>query len=157
MKTATGQGMKRWYWFSIAALVTILSGCLEDDNPIMKGREPEIVSKDFFEAIYNERDLEAAQAVSTEGLADLLGSYGTVNGVQRHLLNRYYDEVEIVIDTTTMGAFMGQPDSMRINVLMTGTYDGDMIDELRSIIIVRVNERWYVDSILDDPYKSYGK
>lgn len=148
------QGMK-WRWLGVFALLSILSGCLDNENPIMKGREPEIVSKDFFEAIYNERDLAAAQKLATDDFADLLGSYGTVNGVQRHLLNRYYDEVEIVVDTTTMGAFMGQPDSMRINVLMTGTYDGDMVDELRAIIIVRVDERWYVDEILDDPYKSY--
>lgn len=128
--------------------------CMDDGQPIMKGREPEIVSKDFFEAIYNQRDLDAAIALSTEQLGDLLASYGTVNGVQRHLLNRYYDEVEIVVDTTNFRPFMDRQDSMRINVLFTGTYNGEMFDELRSIVIVQVNERWYVDKILDDKYKT---
>ncbi|MEX1222166.1 MAG: hypothetical protein WEA82_08655 [Idiomarina sp.] len=145
--------MRQWRWLFLVMSLVMISGCLERDEPIMKGREPEIVTKDFFEAIYNERDLEAAQKISSDGLANLLGSYGTVNGVQRHLLNRYYDNVDITIDTTSMRPFMDRKDSMKINVLMTGEYNGDMFDELRSVKIIQVNERWYVDEILDDPYK----
>lgn len=151
--TKSAMQSRQWQWLFIVASLFVISGCLERDEPIMKGREPEIVTKDFFEAIYNERDLEAAQKVSSDSLASLLGSYGTVNGVQRHLLNRYYDNVDITIDTTSMRPFMDRQDSMRINVLMTGEYDGDMFDELRSVKIIQVNDRWYVDEILDDPYK----
>lgn len=143
-------------WLVIMGLLTVLTGCLNDDDPIMKGREPEIVANDFFEAIYIDRDLEAAQAVSTDKLAGLLGSYGTVNGVQRHLLNRYYDDVEITVDTTSLRPFMDRRETLRMNVLFTGHYNDDMYDELRTIILLQVNDRWYVDRILDDPYKSYG-
>lgn len=145
--------VRHWQWLLVAVGLFVISGCLERDEPIMKGREPEIVTKDFFDAIYNERDLEAAQKISSDSLANLLGSYGTVNGVQRHLLNRYYDTVDVTIDTTSMRPFMDRKDSMRINVLMSGEYNGDMFDELRAVKIIQVNDRWYVDEILDDPYK----
>ncbi|RUO65476.1 hypothetical protein SAMN06297229_1115 [Pseudidiomarina planktonica] len=151
--TKSATQARQWQWLFMIMSLVIISGCMESDQPFMKGREPEIVTKDFFEAIYNERDLEAAQKISSDSLASLLGSYGTVNGVQRHLLNRYYDNVDITIDTTSMRPFMDRQDSMRINVLMTGEYDGDMLDELRSVKIIQVNDRWYVDEILDDPYK----
>jgi hypothetical protein len=106
----------------------------------------------YFDALYNQKDLQKASTLATPNLTRIMKSYGTIKQFSRSLVNMQYDEVVIEVDMSNVSLREQYGDSAKINLIFTGYLNGTKIDEMRSVNMLRKKGRWYVDKILADPY-----
>lgn len=131
----------------------LLLSCAED-NPAMSGSfaAPEHAAAEFFDAIYNQHDLELAKNLSTQPMADLIAHYGTPRQVARTLINMSYDEVTINVNRAGQNLREQYGDSTDVMLVFNGTFDNRTVNEMRVVRMVRLRGRWLVDEIRNDPY-----
>ncbi|PLT24001.1 hypothetical protein, partial [Pseudoalteromonas sp. MelDa3] len=104
------------------------------------------------DALYNQQDLQKASTMATPNLTRIMKSYGTAKQFSRNLVNMQYDEVTIEVDMTNMSIREQYGDNAKINLIFTGYLNGDKIDEMRSVKMLRKKGKWYIDKIVADPY-----
>lgn len=107
----------------------------------------------FYYAIYREGDINKAKSFTTDRLAKLLTHYGSASAIQRYVLNRYFDSVEIEIDPTSFTQYLNRKNEQRVTLVFQGTYNGEQVKDRRDIVLVRDKEGWLVDQILDPRYR----
>lgn len=133
----------------IALALLVVTAC---DDPI-RIDPPHAVAADYFDALYNQRDLEKAISLSSEANARMLNHYGTVTTVGHYMYNMRFEHVDIRAERPTGITYLNNADSVRIRVAFTGYTQGRRIDELREVILVSENGHWRVDRLLDAPYQ----
>mgnify|MGYP005707819625 CR=1 FL=1 len=121
---------------------------------MMDNSTPEGGALLFFESIYgNQKNLSAVLKYSSPKMGRLLKSYHTPRSVQRHVLNLPYDSIpEMQIDT---GDDVGRTEfamQAEISVFFTGLNNGDKVDDLRTVKMIRVQNKWLVDAIKADRF-----
>ncbi|XOV77804.1 MAG: hypothetical protein ACFHVJ_12715 [Aestuariibacter sp.] len=151
--------------FKIFLIVVVfgLFGCM-DKKPaqeeegggrygMMSGDSADMAALKFFDAIYNDNDMDVALYYATDRMSRLLKSYHTPKAVARHIINlRYEGKVIMEIDA---GDTVGRQEfatKQRVSVYFSGHYQGDLIDELRTVQMLREDGEWRVDSILTDKF-----
>ena len=136
-------------------LLTIVS-CLFliscSEEPEVSVDTPANAATAYFDALYNQQDLQKATSLATPNLTRIMKSYGTTKQFARNLVNMQYDEVIIEVDMTNMSLREQYGDEAKINLIFTGYLNGRKIDEMRSVNMLRKKGKWYVDKILADPY-----
>ena len=143
-------------WF---AALLLLQGC---DGPkpgegagkygMMDTNTPDYAAVQFFQHIYNDKNLNGALSMSTPRMAKLLKSYHTNRNVQRHVLNLTYDEVEIQPDT---GNSIGRNEFAKnavVTMFFTGMRHGERYEDVRVVEMVRQDKKWMIDKIRADKY-----
>ena len=83
----------------------------------------------------------------------MLTHYGSASAIQRYVLNRYFDSVEIEIDPTSFTQYLNRENEQRVTLVFQGTYNGEQVKDRRDIVLVREKEGWLVDQILDPRYR----
>ncbi|KDC48438.1 hypothetical protein [Pseudoalteromonas fuliginea] len=139
-------------------LLTILSvitclfivGCGDDAK--ISSDSPGDTATAYFDALYNQKDLQKASKMATPNLTRIMKSYGTAKQFSRNLINMQYDEVVIEVDMSNMSLREQYGDKAKINLIFTGSLNGGKIDEMRSVKMLRKKGKWYVDKIVADPY-----
>ncbi len=106
----------------------------------------------YFDALYNQKDLQKASTMATPNLSRIMKSYGTAKQFSRNLVNLQYDEVVIEVDMTNMSVREQYGDNAKINLIFTGYFNGDKVDDMRSVKMLRKKGKWYIDKIVADPY-----
>ncbi|MBB1289621.1 hypothetical protein H5085_12180 [Pseudoalteromonas sp. SR43-6] len=127
-----------------------LSACGDDNKTL--GDTPGDTATAYFDALYNQQDLQKASTMATPNLTRIMKSYGTAKQFSRNLVNMQYDEVTIEVDMTNMSVREQYGDNAKINLIFTGYLNGDKIDEMRSVKMLRKKGKWYIDKIVADPY-----
>ncbi len=147
--------MKQYILVAFFALFT-LSACMPEQ--IVDDGEPDTESAEgaalaFFDSIYNQRDLNIALKYSTPRMARLLRSYHTTRAVARHVINlRYESKVVLEIDAGDTVGRQQFATKQKVSIYFSGTYQGDTIDELRTVQMIREDNQWKVDEILADKF-----
>ncbi|MCH8537532.1 MAG: hypothetical protein LAT66_07135 [Alkalimonas sp.] len=113
---------------------------------------PEHAAAEFFDAIYNQNDLELAKSLSTESLAELIDHYGTPRQVARTMINMSYDEVTINVNRAGQNLREQYGNATDVTLVFTGSFDNRTINEMRVVRMVRIRGRWLVDEIRNDPF-----
>ena len=131
-------------------LCLFLSACGDDTKTL--GDTPGDTATTYFDALYNQQDLQKASTMATPNLTRIMKSYGTAKQFSRNLVNMQYDEVTIEVDMTNMSVREQYGDNAKINLIFTGYLNGDKIDEMRSVKMLRKKGKWYIDKIVADPY-----
>ena len=119
---------------------------------MMAENTPEYTAVMFLYAIYREPNLDNAMALSSERMKRLLNNYRTNRNAQRHLIGLSYDTVEINPDggdTVGRTEFSKKAD---VTVFLSGFYQEDKIDELRTIKLVKEGGDWKVNDVETDPF-----
>ncbi len=119
---------------------------------MMDTNTPDFAAVRFFEHVYRDKTLKGALSMSTPRLAKLLTSYHTNRNVQRHVFNLTYDEVEIQPDT---GNTIGRNEFAKnavVTLFFTGMRNGDKIEDIRVVEMVRQDKKWLVDKVRADKY-----
>lgn len=144
----------RW----LLPLLLLLVACSEE-KPAVNAQwgTPEYIASEFFNAIYNEKDLEKAKHLSTKEYADLMESYATVRQVARTLLNMSFDHVDIRVNRSGGNLREQYEKTAEIALLLTGEHDGKLVTELRVVEMVEKNSRWVVNSVKVDKYSSSAR
>ncbi|WP_231562121.1 hypothetical protein [Colwellia psychrerythraea] len=131
----------------------MLAACGEDDpKKITTVDNPETVAVAFFDALYNEKNVEKAASVCNPKLARLILHYRSSEAVARHLFNMSYDKVEIKPDGAGVKIREQFKGSANITIYFDGYYQENRIKEVKRLAIIQRDGKWYIDKILKDPF-----
>ena len=144
----------RW----LLPLLLFLVACSEE-KPAVNAQwgTPEYIAAEFFDAIYNKKDLERAKSLSTKEYADLMESYGSVRQVARTLLNMSFDHADIRVNRSGGNLREQYEDVAQIDILLTGSHDGKQVDEMRTVELLQVRSKWLIKEVQVDKYSSSAR
>jgi len=142
------------YLLTLFMLFSMLSlqGCGSEDSASGDTNTPGQSATMYFDTLYNGKDLKKAMTMATPKLGRIMKSYGTSKQFARNLVNMQYDEVVIEVDMTNMSLREQYGDNANINLIFTGYFNGNKVDDMRSVKMVRKKGKWYVDKINADPF-----
>ncbi|KPD23834.1 MULTISPECIES: hypothetical protein [Idiomarina] len=130
-----------------------LSGCSDDEAVDLNTATPTEVIQGFYQAVYEEKDLEKAKRFASPRMVDLISHYAAVSSVQRYVLGRYYDKVELEVVSDSLGDYLNHSDELRATVLFEGEYKGEYNKDSRDVVLIQNGDSWLVDRILDPRYR----
>lgn len=140
--------------FLLLLSALMLSGC----DPVAKVNtqlgSPEYIAGDFFEAIYNEKNLERAKKMSTPEFANLLASYGTARQAGRTLFNMNFDKVIINVNRSGRNLREQYQDEASVQLILDGEFDNRRIQETRTVVLVRQRGNWLVKEVIADKFST---
>lgn len=147
--------MKKLFLLLITTLF-LVTACGESNKNIpafANPDAPEYRAMQFFDAIYNQKNLAKAQQFATKKLSRIMRSYGTARAYSRYVLNLRIDPgVEIKIDRSLNQVTTGNANKTSVNILFTGTLHEEPVNDVRKVNFIKVNGDWLIDEIEDDPY-----
>lgn len=111
--------------------------------------KPELAAVDFFNAIYNEKNLARAKTFASEGLVKELSKYKSAKHFARQYLYLSFDEVKVdaaLGEKSLRKEFYTNSD---LTVLFNGIYNDKRIKEIRKVHLIEKNGKWYVDKIFE--------
>ena len=139
--------------FLLLSFFILLAGCVEKDkNKITDLDNPEVVAVEFFDALYNEKNLKKAASVCNPKLARIILHYKSTKAVARHLFNMSYDKVEINTDDSGVKVREQFRDSAVITIFFTGYSNGELLKDVKRLSLIQVGDYWMIDKILKDPF-----
>ncbi|MGB1262759.1 MAG: hypothetical protein ACPG52_07625 [Cognaticolwellia sp.] len=139
--------------FILLSLTLLLFGCGEKDkNKISNDENPETVAVEFFNALYNEKNIKKAASVCSPKLSRIILHYKSPKAVARHLFNMSYDKVEITPDSSGVKVREQFKNSAVITVFFDGYYHDEHIKDIKRLSLKQVDNKWVIDKILKDPF-----
>lgn len=139
--------------FLLLSSVFLLTACDSDDSKkITTVNNPEIVALAFFDALYNEKNIEKAASVCNPKLARLILHYRSPQAVARHLFNMSYDKVEMRPDSSGVKIREQFKGTANITVYFDGYYQDKRFKEVKRLAVVQRDGKWFIDKILKDPF-----
>mgnify|MGYP000040812784 CR=1 FL=1 len=136
---------------SVLLFSFILLGCSEEED-ITEIANPEIVAVEFFNALYNEKNVKKAASVCSPKLARIVLHYHSPEAVARHLFNMRYDEVKVTPDDSGVKVREQFKDSANVTLYFDGNYLGEKHRDVKRIALKQVDGKWIIDKILKDPF-----
>lgn len=140
---------------NILILLTLflVSACGGNKDEITKIDNPELVAIAFFDALYNEKNVQKAASVCDEKLARLLLHYKSPQAIARHLFNMSYDKVEIRPDDSGVKIRKQFKKKAIITLYFEGNYQEDRIKDVKRISLIQLkNGKWLINKILKSPF-----
>lgn len=134
------------------SLLLFLVACIDNNKDINKIEDPELVTVAFFNAIYNERDIKKAASVCNPKLARILMHYKSPSAVGRHLFNMSFDKVVVSPDDSGVKIREQFKDKAVITVYFEGTYQENIVKDVKRLSLVQSGDRWVINKILKDPF-----
>ncbi|UJF23410.1 DUF4878 domain-containing protein [Shewanella sp. OMA3-2] len=138
--------------FSFIALL----GC---EKIIEKGeapQTPESVTLNFFEAIYNDRDVSKALPYVTPELREVLQHYHIASSVQRHVLGLSMTKVNMSIDEIDIDFFRKFTDEVTIIVKMEGLKGGRPWVDDRTLRLKKEGNKWIIVEVIPEKGRISG-
>jgi|TARA_R100001377_G_C3173755_1_gene104033 hypothetical protein len=133
--------------------LTLLTACGEDNSKkITSVDNPELVAIAFFDALYNEKNVEKAASVCNPQLARLILHYRSPGAVARHLFNMSYDKVEIKPDSAGVKVREQFKDNANITIYFDGYYQNNRMKDVKRLAIIQRDGKWFIDKVLKDPF-----
>lgn len=144
----------RWKSGYLWLLLLVFLNACSDPVPAIATQwgTPEAIATEFFDALYNDNDLDKVKSFCTAEYADLLESYATTRRVSRVLINVSFDQVTITINPSSRNVRQQYDEEAHISVVLTGQHQNKKIAELRSVVLVKQGGRWLVSAVKADKY-----
>ena len=137
----------------MALVAAAVSACGSEEPTDFSDAKPAEIVTSFYNAVYEQDDLEKAKQLSSTRMADLITHYGAVSQVERYVLGRYFDTVKIEVANDSLTDYLNNSNELRATVIFEGTYNGDNIKDRRDVVLIQQDGRWVVDKILDARYR----
>ena len=135
--------------------IFLLSACGGgEENEIMDIDNPKLIAVAFFDAIYNEKDIDKAASVCAPKLARLLLHYRTSQSVAKHLFNMSFEKVtDIKPDDTGVKVRERFKDKAVVTVYIEGFYEETKKKDVKRLSLIQNDDgQWVIDEILKDPF-----
>jgi len=133
-------------YFIVIFVILAMCGC---------GSEPKENAEDvaiaFFNAIYNQNDINKAKKLCTANLAKKISKYITTQNVARRLFNMSFDSVKIDAALGDLKVRDEFKSSGKLTLLFTGYRQEKIYKELKRIKLIKQGEVWLIDELLRDP------
>ena len=134
-------------------ITLLLFGCGEPDKDTISNVDhPEVVAIEFFNALYNEKNIKKAASVCSPQLSRIIKHYKSHKAVARHLFNMSYDKVEITPDDSGVKVREQFKNSAVITIYFDGYYHDDHIKDVKRLSLIQIDNRWVIDKVLKDPF-----
>lgn len=141
----------RYFYFLLLSLL-LLSACGQEEEPITKIDNPEQIAVAFFDALYNEKNIEKAASVCSPQLARIILHYKSSQAVARHLFNMSYDTVIIEPDSSGVKVREQFKNKAVITLYFDGSYNDNRLKDVKRLSLIQIDDRWVIDKILKDPF-----
>lgn len=135
----------------IASVALLLTGCTGEEE-ITEIENPELVAVAFFDALYNQKDVNKAASVCAPKLARIVKHYKSPTAVGRHLFNMQYDTVEIKPDDSGVKVREQFKDDADVIVYFDGVYNDERMKDVKRLSLKQIDGNWKIDKILKDPF-----
>jgi len=132
-------------------MICLLSGCGGDD-PITEIGDPELVAVAFFDALYNQRDVEKAASVCSPQMARILLHYHLPNAIARNVFNMSFDHVNIKPDDSGVKVREQFKNKAIVILYFDGTYHGEKMKDVKRVSMIQLDGKWVMDKLLKDPF-----
>jgi hypothetical protein len=130
-----------------------ISACGSGEEEITNIDNPELVAVAFFNALYNEKNVQKAASVCDPKLARLILHYQLPQAVARHLFNMSYDKVEIKPDDSGVKIRKQFKKKATITLYFDGYHQEKRLKDVKRISLVQVDDgKWIINKILKDPF-----
>lgn len=134
-------------------MLFLLSACNDVNDKITKIDNPELVAVAFFDALYNEKNVQKAASVCDTKLSKLILHYKSPQAVARHLFNMSYDTVKIKPDDSGVKIRKQFKNKAKITLYFDGKYQDNRLKDVKRISLIQVDGgRWVINKILKDPF-----
>ena len=114
---------------------------------MMSDETPQYTAVVFMNAIYKDKTLDRAVKLSSKRFAKILKNHHTNRNVQRHVFNLRLNDVSVDPMSGTTSLFAERSDKAKIDMKITGTFDGKQIVDLRTISMVKGSNGWEVTDV----------
>ncbi|MDX2369139.1 MAG: hypothetical protein QNK36_12160 [Colwellia sp.] len=131
----------------------LVSACGIGEEEITKIDNPELVAVAFFDALYNEKNVQKAASVCDPKLARLILHYRSPKAVARHLFNMSYDTVKVKPDDSGVKIRKQFEKQASITLYFDGYHQENHLKDVKRISLIQVDGgKWVIDKILKDPF-----
>jgi hypothetical protein len=144
--------MKGFIFKTIVLLTLVFAIACSDEENIQEIDNPKVVTTAFFNALYNERDVDKAASVCSPQIAKLLKHYRSVPSIGRYMFNMMYDKVEIKADNSGVKIREQFKQSATVTIYFNGTYQNQRIKDVKRVLLKEQGNRWIISEILKDPF-----
>jgi len=139
--------------FLILLTLFLVSACGDGKKEITKIDNPELVAVAFFNALYNEKNVQKAASVCAPKLSRLILHYQSPQAVARHLFNMSYDKVEVKPDDSGVKLRKQFKSKATITLYFDGYYQDNRLKDVKRISLVQLDGgQWVINEILKDPF-----
>ena len=139
--------------YPLVIFILLLTGCSDNKTgEITAIDDPELITIAFFNAIYNEKDINKAVLVCSPRLARIILAYHSAQAVGRHLFNMSYDNVEIKPENSGAKIRKQFKDTAKITVYFDGISDYKRLKDIKRLYLIKVEGIWLINKILKDPF-----
>ncbi|MCP4989247.1 MAG: hypothetical protein GY928_25275 [Colwellia sp.] len=127
------------------SILSLLSGCTEEKE---SGPTESEVTIEFFNAVYNQKDLNKALSLSSEDFKKEIKKYKTINNFSRRVLNLSFDSVTIETQKSNTKVIDEFNIQVVITVMLTGQHNNKTYKEIKKLQLIRKNNVWLIDKLL---------
>ncbi|GLX80074.1 hypothetical protein tinsulaeT_34140 [Thalassotalea insulae] len=142
----------KYFIYLIFPLLFLLSACGDQEEQIKEIDNPEKVAIAFFNALYNEKNLEKAASVCSPKLSRIIMHYKSPKAVARHIFNMSYDKVMVEPDSSGVKVREQFKNKAVITLYFDGSYNDERLKDVKRISLIQLDDRWVIDKILKDPF-----
>jgi len=129
-------------------LSSLLLGCnSEEEKKVVISEKKVAIS--FFNAIYNDKDVNKALSLSSENFKKELEKYHTANNIARRVFNMRFDSVSLHSSAMKTKIISESQIQVTMMVQFTGQRNGKTYKDYKKIRLVKENDKWVMDKILD--------
>ena len=125
---------------------------MDSKEEITKIDDPELVAVAFFNALYNEKNLQKAASVCSPQLSRIILHYSSPKEVARHMFNMSYDKMEVRPDSSGVKVREQFKDDAVITLYFEGTYNNEKFKDVKRVSLIQTKGKWVIDKILKDPF-----
>ncbi|MDO6554197.1 hypothetical protein Q4506_00825 [Colwellia sp. 4_MG-2023] len=108
------------------------------------------VATSFFNAIYNEKDIDKAIALSSADFKKEIEKYHTASNVARRLFNMSFDSVSLHTSAKKKQILDNYNIQVTMMIQFTGKRDGNSYKDYKKILLIKNKDQWLVDKLVED-------
>ncbi|NQZ80831.1 MAG: hypothetical protein HRT52_07420 [Colwellia sp.] len=142
------ENLKKSYLFIILFFSITFAGCNSEKKEAELNEKKVAIA--FFDAVYNSKDINKIRKLSSEDFKKKISQYKTAKHFSRRVLNMQFDSVNIetaAANTQIIDDFNVQ---VTMTVLFTGQRNGSTFKDYKRIRLVKKDNAWLVDKLLDN-------
>lgn len=128
----------------ILSMLYLTTSCTEE----VSGPSEADITIAFFDAIYNQKDLNAALSLSSVSFKKEIIKYKTLNNFSRRGLNLSFDSVTINTQRLATTVIDSANIQVSMTVLLTGKRNERIYKEVRQIQLIKKDNSWLVNQLL---------
>mgnify|MGYP000030848039 CR=1 FL=1 len=131
-------------FLSLFVMMYFTVGCKEE---IKYPSESEVTIA-FFDAVYNQKDLNRVLSLSSKSFAQEIKKYKTLNNFSRRALSLSFDSVTMETQKSNTKVIDEFNVQVVIKVMLTGLRNERIYKEVRKVQLIKNNNTWLVDKLL---------